>query len=99
MEVAFRKQQLRRCHEDSAKAIRRWGPEVARKFITRIRQLQAIADFRQACNLGAMRLHLLKDSKGGELSMALTRRWRLIVTKGESKDSVIIEEVSNHHDD
>ena len=52
MEVIFRTRQLRRCYEESARAIQRWGPEVARKFITRIKQLHAIADFQQAYNLG-----------------------------------------------
>ena len=99
MEVTFRTRQLRRCYEESAGAVQRWGPEVARKFITRIKQLQAIADFQQAYRLKAMGLHPLKGSRKGELSITLTGRWCLIVTKGENEDSVIIEEVSNHYDD
>ena len=99
MEVSFRTRQLRRCYEESARAVQRWGPEVARKFITRIKQLQAIADFQQAYTVRAMRLHALKGSNRGELSITLTGRWRLIVTKGEREDSVIIGEVSNHYDD
>ena len=99
MEVTFRTRQLRRCYEESARAIQRWGPEVARKFVTRIKQLHAIADFQQAYNIRAMRLHALRGSNRGELSITLTGRWRLIVTKGEREDSVIIEEVSNHYDD
>ena len=96
MEVTLRTRQLRQCYEESARAVKRWGPEVARKFITRIQQLQAIADLQQAYNFRAMRLHALKGSNKGELSITLTDRWRLIVTKGESEDRVIIEEVSNH---
>ena len=99
MELTFRTRQIQRCYEESARAIQRWGPEVARKFVTRIKQLQAVADFQQACNIRAMRLHALKGSKKGELSITLTGRWRLIATKGEGEDSVIIEEVSNHYDD
>ena len=99
MEVTFRTRQLRRCYEESARAVQRWGPEVARKFVTRIKQLRAIADFQQAYTVRAMRLHALRGSNRGELSITLTGRWRLIVTKGEREDSVIIEEVSNHYDD
>ena len=99
MEVTFRTQQLRRCYEESARAVQKWGPEVARKYITRIGQLQAIADFQQAHNLRAMGLHPLRGARKGELSIILTGRWGLIVTKGESEESVIIEEVSNHYDD
>ena len=99
MEATFRTQQLQRCYEKSANAIKRWGPEVARKFITRIKQLQVLADFQQAYNLRAMELHPLKGTRKGELSIALIGRWRLIVTRGESEESVIIEEVSNHYGD
>lgn len=99
MEIIFRTHQLRRCYEESARATRRWGPEVARKFITRVKQLQALANFQQAHNIRAMRLHALRGSARGELSITLTGRWRLIVTKGKGEDSVIIEEVSNHYDD
>ena len=69
MEVTFRTRQLRQCYEESARAIRRWGPEVARKFITRIKQLHAIANIQEAYNIRAMGLHPLKGSRKGELSI------------------------------
>ena len=46
-----------------------------------------------------MGLHLLRGARKGELSIASTGRWRLIVTKVESDESLTIEEVSNHYDD
>ena len=46
-----------------------------------------------------MRLHPLKGSKRGELSIYLTGKWRLIVVKGETEESVIVKEVSNHYGD
>jgi plasmid maintenance system killer protein len=85
MEVSFRTRQLRQCYEESARAIRRWGPEVGRKFITRIKQLQAIANIQEAYNIRAIGLHPLKGSRKGELSIFLTGRWRLIVTKGKAR--------------
>ena len=33
------------------------------------------------------------------MSIYLTGRWRLIVTKGDTEETVVIEEVSNHYDD
>ena len=99
MEVIFKSRQLQRCYEESARAVQRWGPEVARKYITRVKQLQALATFHQAYNLSAMELHPLKGARMGELAMTLTGRWRLIVRRGKSEESVIIEEVSNHYGD
>ena len=99
MEVAFRTNQLRRNYEESARAIRQWGADVGRKYITRINQLYAVRDFQEAYNLRSMRLHPLKGSKRGELSIYLTGKWRLIVTRGGTEEDVIVKEVSNHYDD
>ena len=99
MEITFRTRQPRRCYEQSATAVQRWGPDVARKFITRIKQLQAISSLQEAYKLRAIGLHPLKGSRKGELAITLTGRWRLIVTEGDRENSVIIEEVSNHYDD
>ncbi len=99
MEVRFRTRQLRRNYEQSARAIRQWGADVARKYITRINELYAVRDFQEAYNLRSMRLHPLKGSKRGELSIYLTGKWRLIVTKGDTEGDVIVKEVSNHYDD
>ncbi len=99
MEVSFRTNRLQRNYEESARDIRQWGPDVGRKYITRINALYAIGNFQEVYNIRAMRLHPLKGSKRGELSIYLTGRWRLIVTKGDTEEGVTIEEVSNHYDD
>ena len=99
MEVIFRTNELRRCYVESARAMRRWGPDVGRRYIARINQLYAASDFQQLYNIRALRLHPLHGPHIGKLSITLTGRWRLIVREGDSADSVIIEEVSNHYDD
>ena len=99
MEVSFRTRRLRRNYEESARAIREWGPSVGRKYVTRINELYAVKDFQEAGNIRSMRLHPLRGSRRGELSIYLTGRWRLIVTEGETEEHVIVEEVSNHYGD
>ncbi len=99
MEVSFRTNKLLRNYEKSAGAIREWGPDVGRKYVTRINELYAVKDFQEAYNIRSMRLHPLKGSKQGELSIYLTGKWRLIVAKGDTESQVIIKEVSNHYDD
>ena len=99
MEVSFETARLRRNYEESARAIRQWGPQVGRKYITRVKELYAIRDFGEAYKIQSLRLHPLKGAKRGELSIYLTGRWRLIVTKGDTEEHVIIEEVSNHYGD
>ena len=99
MDVIFRNNQLRRCYEESARAIQRWGPEVGRMYIRRIEMLYAAKDFQDAYHRTALHLHPLRSSQRGELSIYLVGRWRLIVTKGGSEEVVSIEEVSDHYDD
>ena len=99
MEVTFRTNQLRQNYEESARGTRQWGADVGRKYITRINELYAVRDLQEAYNLRSMRLHPLKGSKRGELSIYLTGKWRLIVMKGDTGEDVIVKEVSNHYDD
>ena len=83
MEVTFSTNRLRRSYEESARATRQWGADVGRKYITRINQLYAVKDLRGAYSIRSMRLHPLKGSRRGELSIYLTGQWRLIVTKAK----------------
>ncbi len=99
MEVTFKTNQLRRCYEESARAAQQWGAAVGRKYITRINELYAARNFQQAYGIRSMRLHPLKGSKRGELSIYLTGKWRLIVVKGDTEERVIVKEVSNHYGD
>ena len=99
MELTFRNRQLQNSYEQYEKAITKWGPQVARKYITRIAQLYAISDFQEITKIHAMHLRPLKGTQQGKYAITLTGRWRLIVTKANSKERLTIEEVSNHYGD
>ena len=99
MEVVFATTALRRNYEESARAIRQWGPEVGRRYIVRVNQLYAARDFQEVYNIRSMGLHSLRGSRRGELSIRLTGAWRLIVTRGDNAESVTVREVTNHYDD
>ena len=99
MDIIFRTNQLARCYEESERAIQEWGPVVGPRYIDRINQLYQIEDFREAYDIASLRLYGLRGSRTGQLSIYLTGRWRLIVVRGDTQRSVIIEEVSNHYDD
>ena len=75
------------------------GADVGRKYVTRINELYAVKDFPEAYSIRSMRLHPLKGSKTGELSIFLIGRWRLIVTMGNTEEEIIVKGVSNHYDD
>ena len=99
MDVIFHTNQLARCYEEYERAAQAWGPVVGRRYIDRVNQLYQIADWREAYNVASLRLHNLRGSRTGQLSIYLIGRWRLIAVRGDMGESVIIEEVSNHYDD
>ena len=99
MEVIFRTRRLRRNYENTNQGVRQWGREVAERYAFRIEQIREIGDFYQLYGVPSLRLHALHGSRSDELSIYLVGRWRLIVSKGDTEQSIIIEEVSNHYDD
>ena len=99
MEVVFRTRRLRRNYEDANRATIDWGRDVSRRYVDRVNSLYQARDFYQLYEVRRLRLHPLRGSRSGEFSIYLTGRWRLIITRGDTAQSVIIEEISNHYDD
>ncbi len=99
VEVIFRTRQLQRNYEDAILAVTDWGDSVGSRYIQRIKQLYAARDFNHLYDIRALRLHPLRGARTGELSIYLTGRWRLIVTRGDTAETIVIQEVSNHYDD
>ena len=99
MQVVFRTRQLQRNYEDTTRAITDWGYEVSRRYADRVNHLYEARDFYQLYDARRLCLHPLRGSRTGKLSIYLTGRWRLIVTRGDTAQSIIIEVVSNHYDD
>lgn len=99
MEVIFRTRQLQRNYEESARAIMEWGYDVGRVYVNRIREIRAVRHFHQLHGIPKFRMHPLRGARSSQMSIYLTGRWRLIVSRGDTSQSIIIEEVSNHYDD
>jgi len=97
MEVEFANRRLQERFERYLEAARAWGEPVARKYVQRVREVQAASSVAELQALRSLRLHPLKGGRTGEWSIDLHGRWRMIV-KFEGQE-VRIEEVSNHYDD
>jgi len=100
MDVSFRTRQLEQCYLDSAKAIRLWGNELARKYIQRVNILRAVKNLPDLRGLPGLRCHPLKGERAGQWAINLDRLNRLVFTLVEGNLEVIcIEEVSKHYGD
>jgi len=96
MEVRFRRRRLARCFEQSAEAVRVWGPEVGRRYVMRV---TALVEAEQVSDLYAIRsfdLHPLTGDRRGQHAIRLNGQMRLIVTFDGDR-SVMIEEVVDYH--
>ena len=69
MNVIFRTNELRRCYEEASRAIQRWGPDVGRRYITRVETLARAEDFRTLYRIQGLRLHPLQGTRRRELSI------------------------------
>ena len=99
MEVQFKTRNLRKQYQDSDAAIRRWGSDVARRYIARISQLYAMNELTEADSIISLRPHPLNGSRKGELSIHLTGTWQLILKAGDAGESVTIMGVSEKNGD
>ena len=99
MKVSFRWQYLKRCYEKSQQAVQKWGPDVGKKYVTRVGQLFDAPTLQVVREQRALNFHALKGKRQGEFALKLTDKWRLIVKEGDTPNSLVIWEVTNHYDD
>ena len=72
---------------------------MARKYIQRVNTLYATEQFNEIYKIRTLRLHKLSGSRAEQFSIALDRRWRLILTYVEEEGKIRIEEVTHHYGD
>lgn len=99
VEVIFRTRALERRYQESKQAVRHWGEAVGKKYISRVTELQYVRDFGALGEIRSMRLHPLKGDRAGKWAINLTGSHRLIVSKGDTEEQIIIEGVSKHYGD
>lgn len=99
MQVSFRNRTLQERYEDANKGTRAWGPQVARRYIQRINQIEAMPTFDSLFSLRSLRFHPLKGNRQGQYALTIVGRYRLIVEQTDASDTVLVSEVSNHYGD
>ena len=98
MQVAFASRQLERSYADEADASRRWGPQVGRRYLMRVRLLEEAMAFEELFAFQSLRLHPLRGDRSGEWAITLQGRWRLIIERSDER-TVVVKEVMSHYGD
>jgi proteic killer suppression protein len=98
VDVVFGDRQLDRAYREHSRAVRAWGPDVAKKFLMRVEALYAATDFSEIRGMAALRAHPLKGERAGLWALDLTATWRLLVEPSDDGRAVTVREVSNHYE-
>ena len=97
MELHFRATRLRRCFEESALAMRRWGPDAGRNYIRRLNRIQFVERWDDLYAYRDLDLHPLHGDRAGEFAIRLTAAMRLIVRRGATVGDIVIVNVEDYH--
>ena len=71
---------------------------MARRYIQRIEQIEAMPNFHSLFSIQSLRLHPLKGDRRGQYALTLVGRYRLIIEQDDASNTVLVSEVSNHYD-
>lgn len=109
MDIAFRREKLRKVCNDPRLLMKEYGQERAVKIRLRLDQLRAARTLVDMAALPAARCHELQGERQGQLAVDLVHPWRLIFTPLEwvekesggldwsQVESVVIEEIVDYH--
>jgi proteic killer suppression protein len=109
VDIAFRREKLRKVCNDSRLLAKEYGRERAVKIQLRLDQLRAASTLSEMATLPGARCHELRGAREGQLAVDLVQPWRLIFMPFEwvEKDTggldwskveaILIEEIVDYH--
>lgn len=97
MQVKFRTSQLREAFERYQTGVRLWGEETARRYIQRVKILEAANSADDLFKIPPLKFHPLTGEGRGKYSVVLVGRSRMIATfEGLAMTITWVEEVNTH---
>lgn len=109
MDIAFRREKLRKVCNDARLLAKEYGRDRAAKIQLRLDQFRAARTLADIAALPAARCHELQGERQGQLAVDLVHAWRLIFTPLEwieketggldwSKvEAIVVEEIVDYH--
>ncbi len=109
MDIAFRREKLRKVCNDGRLLMKEYGRTRAMKIQLRLGELRAARTLAEMATLPAARCHELQGERRGQLAVDLAHPWRLIFTPLEwieketggldwnKVEAIVIEEIVDYH--
>lgn len=99
MELQFRSQRLKKAFESEKQAIRNWGPDVGKKYVTTVHFLGNVESMDDLRSFAFLRFHGLRGNRAGQFAVSLTGKWRLILKAGDDDGAIVVVwGVEDYHD-
>ena len=97
MQVKFRTNELREAFERHQRGVRLWGAQVARRYIERVKILEAANSVDDLFKIPPLKFHPLTGDGKGKYSVALVDRSRMIATFEDLAMTIAwVEEINTH---
>ncbi|MCA9444708.1 MAG: type II toxin-antitoxin system RelE/ParE family toxin [Candidatus Omnitrophica bacterium] len=78
MEIVYRSRQLRKICNEQKKLVQKFGPQIAKRLMQRLTELEAAESLEDMRRLPGARCHELTADRKGEFSVDLAHPYRLI---------------------
>ena len=98
MQVKFRTNELRQAFERHQRGVWLWGEEVARRYVQRVKILEAADSVDDLFKLSPLKFHPLTGDGNGKYSVFLVGRSRMIATFEDLAMTIAWVEELNTHD-
>ena len=97
MQVKFRTNELREAFVRHHRGVRLWGEQVARRYIQRVKILEAANSVDDLFKIPPLKFHPLTEEGKGKYSVVLVGRSRMIATFEDLAMTIAwVEEVNTH---
>lgn len=98
MQVKFRTSELREAFEKHQTGVRLWGEQIARKYIQRVKILEAANSVDDLFKIPPLKFHPVTGEGEGKYSVLLVGRSRMIATFEDLAMTIAwVEEVSTNY--
>jgi proteic killer suppression protein len=96
IQIEFRTRRLERNFREADRAVRAWGADVGRRYVTRLIIVQDAPSMAALYEILSLRFHPLTGDRSGQYAASLTGRWRVIFERVNDRTLRVVD-VEDYH--
>ena len=96
MQIEFRTRRLERNFRSVEGAARTWGPDVGRRYVSRLIAMETAPTMASLLAIRFLRAHRLTGDRRGQYAASLTGQWRVIFEQVDDR-TIRVVDVEDYH--